>query len=673
MPTSLDPVTFEVLKNSFVNTVDQMAEQILRTCYSFVIYSRDFSSAICDLEGNTVMQGTGDIAAHVGTLHYTAKAVIRDFGDDMHPGDVFVINDPYEGGSHFNDTRIIRPIYYEGELLGYAQANGHWADVGGATPGSFNVKALDHMGEGLRIPPTRLWKEGEFLTDVAYLIAKNTRNPRDIIGDMQAQAEATKVAEREMQRLCAKYGVETVKTAMAEVQDYVEELTRAKIAALPDGTWYTEDYIDQDPALGEGLIPVTMKMTIEGDTVHYDLSESHASISSMLNAGFGGSFAGVVAGTKMQFPGIPLNSGFYRVVTADLGPIGSVVNAEWPRPCAGFCSGPFEKIMNSVFEIWSDIQPHRAMAATFNLEYLLVGGKDNRIEGQLNYMWYDWMMGGWGGRNGGDGYNGSAAVFGVQYGTQPFEGQERLAPVLTTCHDLVPDSGGPGKFRGGLGAEKGGKLWASDNTVMSYCCDRERSVTWGLWGGLPSIPHGVWLNKGTDEEQYLGSLFAALPIKSGDEFTRPSAGGGGLGDPLQRDTADVLEDVIDGYVTVERAEIDYGVVITEIDPEIFEYEVDEAATAETRAYIAAHRAEWVKRDPAEVSSEYRQKLINEMDCVRRYGVILDWGSGEVLEETTRQFRDMLARRTVVHWTGDPEQLFVEDTLRHHPSETTVAV
>jgi len=183
----------------------------------------------------------------------------------------------------------------------------------------------------------------------------------------------------------------------------------------------------------------------------------------------------------------------------------------------------------------------------------------------------------------------------------------------------------------------------------------------------------VWLNKGTDEEQYLGSLFAALPIKSGDEFTRPSAGGGGLGDPLQRDTADVLEDVIDGYVTVERAEIDYGVVITEIDPEIFEYEVDEAATAETRAYIAAHRAEWVKRDPAEVSSEYRQKLINEMDCVRRYGVILDWGSGEVLEETTRQFRDMLARRTVVHWTGDPEQLFVEDTLRHHPSETTVAV
>ncbi len=135
MATTLDPVTFEVLKNAFINTVDQMAEQILRTCYSFVIYSRDFSSALCDTEGNTVMQGTGDIAAHVGTLHYTAKAVIRQFEGDIHPGDVFVINDVYEGGSHFNDTRIIRPpIYYDGELLGYAQANGHWADVGGATP-----------------------------------------------------------------------------------------------------------------------------------------------------------------------------------------------------------------------------------------------------------------------------------------------------------------------------------------------------------------------------------------------------------------------------------------------------------------------------------------------------------------------------------------------------------
>ncbi|MDQ4119139.1 MAG: hydantoinase B/oxoprolinase family protein [Actinomycetota bacterium] len=650
---TLDPVTFEVLKNAFINTVDQMAEQIFRTCYSFVIYSRDFSSALCDPHGNTVMQGTGDIAAHVGTLHYTAKAVINEFGDDVHPGDIFVVNDVYVGGTHFNDTRVVRPIFYEGELLGYAQANGHWADVGGAVPGSFNVTALDHCAEGLRIPPVRVWSQDRFLTDVAQLIAKNTRAPRDIIGDMQAQAEATRLAEREIQRLCQKYGVDVIRAAFAEVQDYVEEVTRSRVGALADGVWETEDYIDQDPRLGEGMIPVKIKMTIEGDSVHYDLSGSHPSISTMLNATFGGSFAAIVAGTKMQFPDIPLNSGFYRVVTVDLGDEGSVVNAIWPTPCAGFCSGPFEKIMNSVFEIWSKILPERAMACTFNLEYLLVGGRDERHPDRPYFMWYDWMVGGWGARNGRDGWGATGPVFGVQLGTQPFEGQERLAPVLTTGHELVPDSGGPGTWRGGLGAEKGGTLYAATRTVMSYCCDRERSVTWGLWGGLPSIPHGVWLNKGTDEQRYLGSIFSGEPIDPGDVFTRPSAGGGGMGDPLLRPVPQVVEDVIDGYVTVERARKDYGVVVTEIDAEICEYEADLEATAATREHIRQHRAGWLACDPEDVAARYRAGEIDELDAIRQYGVILDWGSGELLTTTTGQFRAMLLRRMAPFWESGP--------------------
>lgn len=646
---TLDPVTFEVLKNAFTNTVDQMAEQIFRTCYSFVIYSRDFSSALCDTQGNTVMQGTGDIAAHVGTLHYTAKAVINEFGEDINPGDVFVVNDVYVGGTHFNDTRIVRPIFFEGELLGYAQANGHWADVGGAVPGSFNVTALDHCAEGLRIPPVRVWSRDHFLSDVAQLIAKNTRAPHDIIGDMQAQAEATGLAEREIQRLCRKYGVDTIRAAFAEVQDYVEEVTKSRVADLPDGVWETEDYIDQDPQLGEGLIPVKVKLIIDGDHIHYDLSGSHPSISTMLNATFGGSFAALVAGTKMQFPDIPLNSGFYRVVTVDLGDEGTVVNAIWPTPCAGFCSGPFEKIMNSVFEIWAEILPERAMACTFNLEYLLVGGRDERVAGRPYFMWYDWMVGGWGARNGKDGFGATGPVFGVQLGTQPFEGQERLAPVLTTGHELVPDSGGPGRWRGGLGAEKGGRLYSAARTVMSYCCDRERSVTWGLWGGLPSIPHGVWLNKGKENERYLGSIFSGERIEPSDEFTRPSAGGGGLGDPLLRPLDEVKEDVIDGYVTIDRARKDYGVVIREIDAEICAYEVDIPATEAQRAHIAAERESWLELDAEEVARRYRDGELDEMDAIRQYGTILDWGSGELLPDTTAQFRKMLRTRMVPFW------------------------
>ena len=191
--------------------------------------------------------------------------------------------------------------------------------------------------------------------------------------------------------------------------------------------------------------------------MHYDLSGSHpTTISTFLNCCFGGAFAAIVAGTKMQSPDIPLNSGFYRVVTVDLGPKGSVVNAEWPTPVAGFCSGPFEKIMNSVFELWAEVLPSRAMACTFNLEYLLIGGRDTRHDNLPYFMWYDWMVGGWGARNGKDGWAASGPVFGVQLGTQPFEGQERLSPVLTTGHELIVDFGGPGKFRGGMGVKKAG-------------------------------------------------------------------------------------------------------------------------------------------------------------------------------------------------------------------------
>ena len=345
---TLDPVTFEVLKNAFVTTVDQMAEQIIRTCHSFVIYCRDFSSALCDVGGDTTMQGSQDIAVHVGTLHFTAKAVIDAFGDEMRPGDVYAVNDPYLGGTHFCDVRIVRPIFSEGEVIALAQSNGHWADVGGTVPGSFDINAKDHFGEGLRIPPIRIWDQGHYRGDVVRMMVSNMRAPSDAEGDLHAQAEATAVAEREILRLVEKYGKETVLTAFAEVQDYVERLIRLRVAELPDGTWETEDYIDLDPSTGEGLIPIHVKLTIAGDQIHYDLSGSHEVVGSFLNSAYGATTSAVIAGTKTFFPDVPLNAGFYRAVSIDLGPEGTVVNAPWPVAVTGFCSGPYEKIMNSI-------------------------------------------------------------------------------------------------------------------------------------------------------------------------------------------------------------------------------------------------------------------------------------------------------------------------------------
>ena len=646
---TLDPVTFEVLKNAFVTSVDLMSEQILRTCYSFVIYSRDFSSALCDAQGNTVVQGSQDIAVHVGTLHFQCKAVLEQFGDDIHPGDVFAINDPYRGGTHFNDVSFIRPIFVDDEIIAFAQNKGHWADIGGSVPGSFDVNAKDHFGEGLRIPAVRIFDKGVFRYDVAALLVENTRSPAIGLGDLHAQSEATTMCEREILRLVDRYGKDTIVAAMAEVQDYVESIVRHRVAELPDGTWETTDYLDADPGRGEGLVPIHVKMTISGDQVHYDLSGSAPAVASFLNSGYGTTHSALYAGTKTFFPDVPLNSGFYRAVQAQLGPEGTVVNAGWPHAVTGFCSGPYEKLMNAVFEIWSRIVPERALACCFNLEYLLVGGRDARTEERPYFMWYDWMAGGWGGRASKDGSGATAPAFGVGLAVQPLEGQERLSPVLTTTHNLALDSGGPGRFRGGVGVEKGGILTDGSSTVMSYCCDRARSITWGIEGGLPSIPHGVWLNKGTDDERFLGSVFSSVPIEPGDSFVRPSAGGGGYGDPLEREIEAVVEDVIDGYVSIERAAADYGVVVEAVDPELDDYRVDEEATRTLRESIQANRAGWLQEDAEDLASRYRAGEVGMLDMIRRYGVIVDWGTGDLLPETTREFRSTMRRRALEHW------------------------
>jgi len=645
----LDPVTFEVLKNSFITSVDQMAEQMLRTCYSFVIYNRDFSNGLHDAEGNCVAQGNSDIAVHVGTLHYTCKDVIRVFEGDMYPGDVYAINDPYAGGTHFSDVRLIRPIFDEEQLIGFSQSNGHWSDLGGSVPGSFNVAAHEMFGEAVRITPVRLFHKGRFCADVANMIAANTRDPASIIGDIHSQAQATQVAERELQRLVAKYGRDQVTQGMGAVQDYVERAVRQRISDLPDGTWEAVDYIDRDPGAGEGMIPIHIKMTIKGDRIVYDFEGSHPTISSIYNSAHGATFSAVVAGMKTFFPDLPLNSGFYRMVEVK-APKNSVVSAEWPVAVTGFLM-PFEKIMNAIFEMWSQIMPERAIACAFNLEYLLAGGNDLRKPDKPIYMFYEWLPGGWGGRNGKDGSDVTTACFGTGLMSQPSEGNERVNPTRADEFQIKQDSPGPGKWRGGAGVIKASTLLEAENTVMSYICDRERAVVWGVEGGLPSMPHGLMIEHAdTGEEKWLGSVFSNYKIKSGDRFTRPTAGGGGYGDPLERDPERVRQDVIDEYVSVKRAELDYGVVIKVIDADMLEYEIDQAATEKARAYIRQNRVGWARMDPEIVSRMYQNAEIDEMDAVRRYAVILDWGTGEIMENSTRQFRESFEKRSVAHWS-----------------------
>lgn len=644
----LDPVTFEVLKNSLVTTVDQMAEQILRTCYSFVIWSRDFSCCLCDAEGNTVAQGTQDIAVHVGTLHLTTKALIDYFGDDIHPGDVFAINDPYAGGTHFSDVRIVRPLFVGAELLGFSQVNGHWSDVGGKYPGSFDFTARQYYGTGMRITPVRIWDQGTFRRDVADLIVAGMRIPHERLGDLHAQAEATRVGEREILRLVDRYGFDTVKLVFAECQDYVERMTRARLAELPEGTWETEDYIDSNPGAEEGFVRIRVKVTLADGRISYDLAGSDPPVNTIINGAAGSSFSSIVSGTKVFFPDIPLNSGFYRCLDVHL-PENTVVNAPHPTAVDGFATGAHEKIMNSVFELWSQIMPERTLGCAFNLEYLQLGGTDRREGYGKEFLWYDWMLGGWGGRAGRDGVSGGPPVFGAGLAIQPTEPQERLSPIVVQEHEFLVDSAGPGRSRGGAGIAKSATLGDSEHTVVSFFCDRARSITWGMLGGLPSYPSGAWMVNAEGARRYLGAAFSGVPINPGDTVWRPSAGGGGVGDPLKRDSATVLEDVIDELVSIERAAKDYGVVVVPDDEAVDGCVVDEERTFALRAQIRRDRPAWLQEDPAKVVEMWRSGTIDLLDTIRRYGVIIDLTDGTLLHRTTEQFRAMLAKRTAAHW------------------------
>jgi N-methylhydantoinase B len=407
------------------------------------------------------------------------------------------------------------------------------------------------------------------------------------------------------------------------------------------------DFIDQDPSSDEGLIPIKVKLTIDEDQVEFDFSGSHATIGTIYNSAFGATFSAVVSGMKTFFPELPLNAGLYRVISV-VATENSIVNAKWPIAVTGFVM-PFEKIMNAVFELFSKLIPERAMACSFNIEYLQTGGYDARDRAAPFFMYYDWLSGGWGGRNGRDGLGVTAACFGVGLMIQAVEGQERLYPCRTDSLEILTDSAGPGEWRGGMGIEKKATILDVHKCVMSYICDRERAVVWGIEGGLPAQPQGLSLTLPNQNEKFLGTVFSNYPVEKNARFRRHTSGGGGYGDPLKRKPESVLDDVIDDYVSVKRAAKDYGVVLNIVDLDLAEYSIDIGKTKKLREDLKQNRKKWLEKDPKKVASDLRLGKIDVLDAVRQYGVICDWETGVLLEKTTNDFRAQMKNRTMRHW------------------------
>ncbi|MBN9057756.1 MAG: hydantoinase B/oxoprolinase family protein, partial [Rhizobiales bacterium] len=444
-----DPVTFDIIQNSLQAISDEMFAAMRKTAMSAIIYEvLDMGTGICAADGEIASSGAG-IPAFIGVLDKAVKAVLRKHSvAAIHPGDVFATNDPFYGGvTHLNDMVLVMPVFAEGEIVAWTANIAHWNDVGGMVPGSMSTDAVEIYQEGLRVPAIKIIEKGVANQSVMDLLMVNSRLPAFLKGDMWAAIAAVRIGDKRILDLVNKYGKDTVVAGFADVQDYVERAMRQRLAALPDGVWETQDFIDRDPSGGEGMIPVKVKMTKTGDRVIYDFTGSHPCIGSLYNSAFGSTFSAVAAGMKTFFPDLPLNSGFYRPIEV-IAPEDTVVNARWPVAVTGFLM-PFEKIMNSIYEIWSGIMPQRAIACAFNLEYLLTGGRDRRAPAKPIFMFYDWLPGGWGGRNGRDGCNVTTACFGTGLQSQPVEGQERGSPILTMEYQVLTDSPGPGKWRGG--------------------------------------------------------------------------------------------------------------------------------------------------------------------------------------------------------------------------------
>jgi N-methylhydantoinase B len=497
--------------------------------------------------------------------------------ENMRPGDVYIMNDPYIGGTHNNDVRLVKPIFLGEDIVGFVATTGHWSDVGGTVPGSLFVMATDAYQEGVRITPTLIEHEGELNKPIVDLMLANMRVPAERRGDLNAQIAACAAGERRLIELIGKYGWETVHLAMLEVQDYAERLFRAEMAALPDGIYEWEDFVDQDITTGQPA-RVHLCLTIDGDQATYDFSRSDDVARCSINATYSGLVSCLFIATKAVFSHIPLNYGLLRALDI-VARENSIVYALHPSPVSGMGATAFEKIMNCVVGVYSKLVPDLVMACPSNLMNVTFGG--SRPDGSA-FVGYVWTEGGLGATAKADGVNATSSFFNASTMNIPVEVQERSIPLLWDSYCFRQDSAGPGEHQGGTGVERILHM-EHDHLRLSSIGDRGRFHPWGLFGGGEAPNQGVILYAADGSTESLGVFFANRPVGRDDRVRYFSTGGGGYGPPERRRLDQIVEHVRDEFISPAYALTHYGVVIEWVDREALTLTVDLEATYIERA------------------------------------------------------------------------------------------
>ena len=571
--TNLDPITLTVIQSGLQQVCNEMDLSFVRSAFSPVISEAlDRSDGIYAKEdGELISQGELGLPVFVGTMQFGTRCVIER-AKDLHPGDVFIVNDPYLGGTHLMDVRFVKPFFYEGELFAWLANTGHWPDIGGAVPGGFSANATEVEQEGLRLPPVKLYKAGVMDEEILSIVLSNIRIADQRIGDIKAQAAALTVGEKRFTELIDRYGSDTVEGSIKELKKRSALQMRTKIKQIPDGLYHGEGFVDSDGVVNEPL-RIEMKIRKEGTELYFDMSGSSPPCLGPMNSVIATTKSSVYLAIKHIFPEVPINAGTFEPLHIK-DPEGTFLYAKYPRPVSGCAAEVSQRIAEAVFGALVKAIPDQLFAAPAGTSgNLCIGGFDPKRD--RNYVMYVISGGGYGGNSSSDGLSNGCSTIGISK-TTPVEVMEQYYPVLFEEYSLHEGSGGAGKQRGGFGVNYKIKL-RRGNAKVSMVMDHGRFGPQGVLGGREGGVNRVRIER--HGETYIPPHLSKdqnVIVKEGDTIRVSTPGGGGYENPFLRNPELVKHDVQRGYYTTQQVKENFGVVLN------FKGEIDEKATQKLR-------------------------------------------------------------------------------------------
>jgi N-methylhydantoinase B len=596
--TNADPVITEIVRNCLIAATEEMKTNLMRTAYNMIIYEAlDFTVGLFDSKGNILSIGLG-LPMFIRGISDTIKAKLRHFGPEgIEPGDILLTNDAYITGSHLNHMTFSVPIFHEDRLVAFSGCMAHWPDIGGTLDGI----TTDIFSEGLQMPIVKAYRRGVASDEIMSIIQMNVRLPERAMGDLRAQIASVKTGEKRFLEMMEKYGCDEVLTAIDDIMTQSEGRARARIRDFPDGVYEAESFMDDDGVDAGQRIPIRVKVVVAGDKMTIDLTDVSKQVSGFYNSGetAGKSCCGVAFKCLTSPLDLPINEGQFRGLDIILPP-GRVVSAVKPAAMRMWMTYPMT-IVDTIFKALSPALPEQVMAG--HHADLIVGRVNGRRPHDNSFYIYlgGLIGGGWGAKHDSDGMNATIAMNDGDTHNGPSEQVEAKYPLLVERYALRPDSGGAGKYRGGLGTEQ--VVQARADIRFNAQIDRVKCRPWGLFGGLPASGNGVAIHRfNKDEHNFPSGKAFNQVLHSGDAYILRSGGGGGFGSPLHR-TLDALEnDLRQGYVLREAAERDYGAVF--VGGSLV---LDHAATERRRAEMRAQGLPIPEADESPSGSEQHDR------------------------------------------------------------------